>query len=234
MPTFELEADLNGRGFSLVAGVDEAGRGPLAGPVVAAAVIFPPELFSRPDGSLPWWIGLVDDSKALTPAQRERALESIEAHSSTGLGMATPDEIDSLGIAEANRLAMVRALEDLRTRPTYVLIDYMKLPECGIPFNALPHGDSLSYSIAAASIVAKVTRDKLMVEADAVYPGYGFARHKGYPTALHLRTLAERGPCRIHRRSFGPVRDCLSGGRTGDSVSEGADTIGRSTPIGSG
>ena len=209
MPTFDLELELQRQGFPFVAGVDEAGRGPLAGPVAAAAVVLSPEC----PGSD--WLHFVDDSKALTPLQRRKALEHIETHAiAIGLGMATPQEIDSEGIGTATRAAMLRAIDNLHSprdtgevvRPSHLLIDFVKLPECGIPFLAMARGDSLSYSIAAASIVAKVTRDRLMDEADAMYPGYGFAQHKGYPTPHHLRQLGTLGPSPIHRRSFGPLR----------------------------
>ncbi len=214
MPTFDLELQLQRQGFPVVAGVDEAGRGPLAGPVAAAAVVLTPEAA----GST--WLRLVDDSKALTPLQRQKALEHIETHAiAIGLGMATHQEIDSQGIGSATRTAMLRAIDNLRSRrdaeevvrPSYLLIDFVKLPECGVPFLAMARGDSLSYSIAAASIVAKVTRDRLMDEADAMYPGYGFAQHKGYPTPHHLTRLGALGPSPIHRRSFSPVRDlCIA------------------------
>ena len=207
MPTFDLELGLQRKGFSQVAGVDEAGRGPLAGPVVAAAVILPSWLLSPLHQSSSHWIGLVDDSKKLTALKREKALEHIKAHATgIGLGMAGPNEIDSEGIAKATKWAMRRAVDSLPVRPSYLLIDFVQLTECSIPFHALAHGDSLSFSIAAASIVAKVTRDRLMAEADSVYPGYGFSRHKGYPTPRHLHLLAIRGPSPIHRRSFSPLR----------------------------
>ena len=207
MPTLDLEIGLQRRGFSLVAGVDEAGRGPLAGPVAAAAVVLPPPLPSTGRPFLPQWLDLVDDSKKLTPVQRQRALEYIEAHATAiGVGMSTPQEIDSQGIAEATKCAMKRAIDSLPCRPSYLLIDYVKLPACGIPFQAPAHGDSLSYSIAAASIVAKVTRDRMMEEADTTYPGYDFSRHKGYATRQHLDRLAVLGPSPIHRRSFSPIR----------------------------
>jgi ribonuclease HII len=211
LPTFDLEARLQQQGFSPVAGVDEAGRGPLAGPVVAAAVILPPELSNVSEGPLPPWLGLVDDSKALTASQRQRALEHIESHAiAIGLGVATHQEIDAEGIGEATRWAMRRAVDTLPLKPSYLLIDFVKLPECGIPFHAPAHGDSLSYSISAASIVAKVSRDRMMEAADAIYPGYEFARHKGYPTPQHLRLLALRGPSPIHRHSFRPLRPGVS------------------------
>ena len=206
MPTFELEAGLRRRGYPVVAGIDEAGRGPLAGPVVAAAVILPA---SHPE---PEWFHLIDDSKRLTSSQRERSLQQIRSRATAiGVGSATAEEIDAEGIAEATRRAMVQAVEGLATRPGFLLIDYVALPHCGIPFHSMPHGESVSYSIAAASIVAKVTRDRLMIQADALYPEYGFCRHKGYGTRDHIRTLSQLGPCPIHRRSFNPLRAALDG-----------------------
>ena len=207
MPTLDLERPLQRQGYSLVAGVDEAGRGPLAGPVVAAAVVLPVNLFSGADEQVPSWLCMVDDSKRLTPSQRREALEQIENNAAfIAVGMATHEEIDSQGIAQATRMAMHRAIFGLPLQPSYLLIDFMKLPGCGIPYQAMPHGDSLCYSIAAASIVAKVTRDRLMRDADRRYPGYGFAKHKGYGTPQHLRLLAQRGPSPIHRRTFRPIR----------------------------
>jgi len=222
LPTFEVEMDIQRQGFFPVAGVDEAGRGPLAGPVVAAAVVLPPFPPGAKDpASIPRnklkkhrnsrgkgdWLSLVDDSKALTARQRQRALEQIELHAaSIGVGMATSQEIDSMGIVAATRWAMRRAIANLPLRPSYLLVDFVQLSECGIPFQGLTHGDSICYCIAAASIVAKVTRDRIMDEADATYPGYGFCRHKGYATPQHLRQLALRGPSPIHRRSFRPIR----------------------------
>ena len=209
-PSFELERRFYGQGFSLVAGIDEAGRGPLAGPVVAGAVIFPAGLFSSPlhnghhDHS---WLGMVDDSKVLSHHQRLEALEHIREHAvSLGVGLATAQEIDDWGIVPATKKAMQRALDSLDVSPSHLLIDHVQLTEPGIPFYSLPHGDSVSYSIAAASILAKVTRDRMMSEADAMYPGYGFASHKGYGTAEHRKKLSELGPCAIHRRTFAPVR----------------------------
>ena len=201
MPTFELEEGVFNHGYSRAAGIDEAGRGPLAGPVVAAAVILPS---GQP---YPLWLRLVDDSKKLTPQQRRDTLEHIESGASAiGVGSASPVEIDSKGIVEATKAAMLRAIDDLPVRPEYLLIDFVELPEYGLPYRSEIRGDSLCYSIAAASIVAKVTRDRLMQEADAAYPGYGFSRHKGYGTPEHLRLLALRGPSPIHRRSFSPLR----------------------------
>ncbi len=209
-PSFELESKFYAQGFSLVAGVDEAGRGPLAGPVVAGAVIFPGSLFSsslhngQHDHS---WLGMVDDSKVLSHRQRLAALEHIRKHAlALGVGLATAQEIDAYGIVPATKKAMQRALDSLKIAPSHLLIDHVQLTAPGIPFYSLPHGDRVSYSIAAASILAKVTRDRMMSEADAIYPEYGFASHKGYGTAEHRRRLSELGPCPIHRRTFAPLR----------------------------
>ena len=209
-PSFELERRFYGQGFSLVAGVDEAGRGPLAGPVVAGAVIFPGSLFSstEPNGKAERaWLDTVDDSKALSHRQRLDALEHIRKHAlSLGVGLATAREIDAYGIVPATKRAMQRALDRLRVAPSHLLIDHVELTAPGIPFYSITHGDSISYSIAAASILAKVTRDRMMSEVDAIYPGYGFSAHKGYPTAEHRRRLSLLGPCPIHRRTFAPLR----------------------------
>jgi ribonuclease HII len=207
MPDFSLESAVYGQGFSLVAGVDEVGRGPLAGPVFAAAVIFPPDLTGREP-----WLEALDDSKRLSPTQRERAVELVEAHAlAIGVAQVGPDAVDSLGIGQASIQAMLQAVENLPLDPTYLLLDYVPLRECPIPFQTIVRGDTLSYSIAAASNVAKVARDRMMREANEVYPGYSFDRNKGYGTAQHLAQLRERGPCQIHRRSFRPVRESLGG-----------------------
>jgi ribonuclease HII len=175
-------------------------------------VIFPRDQILREGEPPPSWLDLVDDSKVLTALQRARALEQIRAHArAIGMGVATSWEIDRLGISPATRCAMRRAVEALSLRPSYLLIDFVQLWECGIPFHARAHGDSFSYSIAAASIVAKVNRDRMMEEADSLYPGYEFSRHKGYGTARHMELLARRGPSPIHRRSFSPLRDTSQG-----------------------
>jgi ribonuclease HII len=205
MPNLSMELRLREEGYHVVAGVDEAGRGPLAGPVVAGAVILPPDL----SGSEPW-LELLDDSKAVSPTQREKAVAAIHMHGlAVGLGHATPEEIDLLGIGQATIAAMMRAVEDLPLRPAHLLLDFVPLRECPLPFQAVVRGDSISYSIAAASNVAKVTRDQWMREADQLYPGYSFAQNKGYPTAQHRARLRELGPCSIHRRSFAPVREAV-------------------------
>ena len=198
-----LELRLREEGYALVAGVDEAGRGPLAGPVVAAAVILPPNL----SGTEPWLV-LLDDSKVLSPVQRERAVDAVRQHAvAVGVGQSGPAEIDFLGIGQATIQAMLRAVADLHMQPAHLLLDFVHLRECHLPFQTIVRGDSISYSIAAASNVAKVTRDGWMREADASFPGYSFAQNKGYPTAHHRARLLEMGPCTIHRRSFAPVRE---------------------------
>lgn len=180
-------------GFPRVAGVDEAGRGPLAGPVVAAAVILNPE---------PRIKGL-EDSKLLPPAQREMLFDQILEHAAAvGTGVVDPQTIDRVNILEATRLAMLEALSRLSPHPHLVLIDAVRLSALAYPQKSLVRGDRRSASIAAASIVAKVTRDRLMVEADRLFPQYGFRRHKGYPTREHLAALRHHGPCPIHRRTF--------------------------------
>ena len=201
MPDLSLERVLIRRGASPVAGADEAGRGPLAGPVVAAAVVLPPDLTGEED-----WLPLLDDSKRLTPAQREQACEAAKENAlSWAVASVAPDEIDRIGIGVAALRAMMQAVESLATKPAHLLLDYIPVRQCPFPFDAIVKGDRRSYSIAAASNIAKVTRDLMMGEYDAVFPGYGFARNKGYPTRLHLQRLREVGPCDIHRRSFAPV-----------------------------
>ena len=207
MPDFDLERRVHLRGWTLVAGVDEAGRGPLAGPVMAAAVILPAEL----SGSEPW-LASIDDSKRLSERRREEALALIRRHAlAVAVAQQDADDIDALGILPATIQAMMNALNSLRVQPEHVLFDYLPLKTCPFPFQTIIKGDSLSYSIAAASIVAKVTRDRWMRRADEQYPGYGFARHKGYPTKHHVARLQALGPCSIHRRSFGPVRALAAG-----------------------
>jgi len=196
-PTDEFERAARLCGYRRIAGIDEVGRGPLAGPVVAAAVILP--FRSRLVG--------VDDSKQLSERERERLYIAIcEQAVGTGIGWADVAEIDQLNILEATRLAMRRALQQLVPSPDYVLIDAVNLPGVSIPVRPIIKGDSLSISIAAASIVAKVTRDRLMASYHDTFPEYGFLSHKGYGTAEHLERLARHGPCSIHRRSFAPVK----------------------------
>lgn len=205
MPSLDLEWQLRRQGIRLAAGVDEAGRGPLAGPVVASAVILPPDL----SGFEPW-LSTVDDSKRLSPLQREKAAEFIQRHAlAISVGQVGPEEIDSLGIVPATIKAMLQAVGGLTVQPEHLLLDFIPIKECSLPFQPVIKGDSLSYSIAAASIIAKVTRDRLMKQADPRYPGYSFAQNKGYPTGYHLAQLQFLGPCSIHRRSFAPVQQAI-------------------------
>ncbi len=201
-PTDEFEAEARRCGFRRIAGLDEAGRGPLAGPVVAAAVVLPARC--RLAG--------VDDSKQLTEAERERQYEVVMQRAvALAVGSASPQEIDRLNILEATRLAMLRALDALPVPPDYLLTDAMNLVGLAIPVRPIIKGDALSLSIAAASIVAKVTRDRMMADFHRLYPQYNFVSHKGYGTEEHLQQLAVHGPCPIHRRSFAPVGLLLQG-----------------------
>ena len=180
----------------LVAGVDEAGRGPLAGPVVAAAVIL----------DQPSRIRGLADSKVLTPLQRERLHDQIRERAlCCAVGVASVEEIDGINILQATMLAMRRAVEGLRLKPVKVLVDGNRIPTLDVLAEAVVRGDSLVKSISAASILAKVHRDRLCLELDRQYPHYGFARHKGYGTAEHLAALSRHGACEHHRRTFAPV-----------------------------
>lgn len=194
--TLYFEKALWRQGFVAVAGVDEAGRGPLAGPVVAAAVIFP--------------VGQVEtfgihDSKLVRENKRDELFDIIHAAAqATGVGVVDHDDIDRLNILQATYKAMVLAIKECRTAPDYILVDGRGLPNLPAPAQAIVKGDRTSVSIAAASILAKVTRDRLMLEMHDSYPEYGFARHKGYATAGHLQAIRRFGLSPIHRRSFRP------------------------------
>lgn len=190
------ERNLWNEGKKYVAGLDEAGRGPLAGPVVAAAVVF----YENPQ------ISMINDSKKLTEEVREYLFDLILNETLCGIGAAEVGEIDRINIYQASFLAMDRALENLNTQPEHLLVDGRAFPRNDIPFTTIVKGDSLSYSVAAASILAKVTRDRMMREYDQEFPQYGFANHKGYATREHLDAIEEFGYCPIHRRSFHPKR----------------------------
>jgi ribonuclease HII len=180
-------------GLQYIAGVDEAGRGPLAGPVVAAAVIFEPGVI----------IPGVDDSKKLSPSQREELFPLISARSQAiGIGIMDEQVIDQINILQATYRAMKEAISNLRVSPQHVLVDGRRIPNLSLPQTAIVGGDAKSYSIAAASIIAKVTRDRLMVAYDQQFPQYGFAQHKGYPTRKHIQAIIRHGYCPIHRTSF--------------------------------
>ncbi|WP_035098248.1 ribonuclease HII [Anoxybacillus tepidamans] len=197
----EYERRIYGQGISYIAGVDEVGRGPLAGPVVAAAVILPKDFY------LP---GL-NDSKKLSEAKREQLFEHIQANAvAIGIGIVSAREIDELNIYQATKKAMVQAIQSLVCKPEYLLIDAMELP-LDIPQRSIIKGDATSVSIAASSVVAKVTRDRMMKELGAKYPQYGFEKHMGYGTEQHLQAIRTYGVIEEHRRSFGPVKEALFG-----------------------
>jgi len=204
MPSFDTENTLHNYGYSLIAGIDEVGRGPIAGPVYAGAVIFPSGLNSNST-----WLNTIDDSKQLTPANREKAAKHIyKSATAVSIGSSNSSEVDCLGIVEAIRLAMTRAVEGLPVDPDYLILDHISLPSAKLPLTSITKGDTKSYSIAAASIVAKVARDKMMVQYNIKYPGYSFDLNKGYGTPTHLKQLNILGPCSIHRFSFAPVQLC--------------------------
>lgn len=189
----EYEREAKALGYRLIAGLDEAGRGPLAGPVVSAAVILPDKYY--PEG--------LDDSKKLTPKTRDRLFAQIVDESvAWAVGTSDSREIDDMNILNATILSMERALNALYLKPDFLLIDALKLKNVDIGQNPIIKGDALSLSIAAASVLAKVTRDRLMSIYDGRYPGYGFTKHKGYGTAEHYKRINELGLCPIHRKSF--------------------------------
>jgi ribonuclease HII len=198
---FEEEKLGQQQGYHLIAGIDEVGRGCLAGPVVAAAVILPH------DPRLSWY-KKVRDSKLLTPEQRELLSPLIHNVSiSIGTGVVYPDTIDTQGMTRAVRLAMTQAIDNLLPQPEYVLIDYLTIPGLDLPQKGVENGDTLCFSIACASIVAKVFRDRMMMELDKQYPGYGLAQNKGYGTEEHVAGLRKLGPSPIHRQLFRPVKN---------------------------
>lgn len=205
-PTLEFETALWNQGFLIVAGIDEAGRGAWAGPVMAGAAVLPadPEVLNRLEG--------VRDSKLMTPAERETMFDVIRAEAKAyAVGEADAGEIDRVGILNATKLAMKRAIDGLGICPDHLLIDYVRLHDVTIPQTGIKHGDMLSLSIACASVLAKVTRDRFMrTTAAELYPRYRFDQHKGYGTKLHQQALAQYGPCPIHRRSFHPLSEDLT------------------------
>jgi len=211
-PNLSLEAQLWARGRVRVAGIDEAGRGAWAGPVVAAVVVLPSHLPNLPELLEP-----VRDSKLLTPQARDRCYDLIVEHAlDYGVGYTLASEIDRIGIAPATRQAMCQAVAALAQTPDYLLLDYVTLPSLTIPQHAMPKGDLYCLSIAAASIIAKVTRDRWMIELDKALPGYGLAQHKGYGTERHRAALHTLGPTCEHRHTFEPIR-CLHEHANADS-----------------
>jgi len=204
-PNFDEEDALRSQGYDLIAGIDEVGRGALAGPVVASAVILP-----HP-ADLPW-LKFVRDSKELNSGQRETLFDSINGEAvAVGTGVVPSEVIDSMNILKATKLAMIQAVEKLLKQPGFLIIDRVTLPRCPIPQRGITRGDKLCLSIACASIIAKVTRDRMMDEFDRTYPGYGFAQHKGYGTEAHMSSLRRLGPSPIHRLYFAPLRNLIAG-----------------------
>jgi ribonuclease HII len=200
-PSLVEENGLSAEGYRLIAGVDEAGRGALAGPVVAAAVILPPSPAFR-------WLESVRDSKELPAAKREFLFDLIKQDAiAVSVGIIAPQTIDVIGILNATKIAMCHAVEQLAIPPDFLLIDFLCLTQLRISQKGIVRGDKLCISIACASIIAKVTRDRIMVELDQLHPGYGLADHKGYGTRKHVYCLCQNGPSPIHRHSFAPVRE---------------------------
>jgi ribonuclease HII len=205
-PNLDQEDKLKAQGYKLIAGIDEAGRGALAGPVVAGAVILP-------CSSYPSWLKLARDSKEISPRKREFLFDLINKDAlAVGIGVVPPRVIDAINILKATQLAMKQAVEKLPKQPHFLLIDRLTLPRCPISQKGITRGDKLCLSIACASIVAKVTRDHIMEEMDKMYPGYGFAKHKGYGTQQHISSLRQLGLSPVHRLSFAPVRNVIASG----------------------
>jgi ribonuclease HII len=215
IPSWDHELELQSKGLSLVAGVDEAGRGAWAGPLVAAAVIFPhPDLLLErmQVDEMVAELSLLRDSKMIPAAVRERLLGVIQQTAyATGVGVVSSGLIDVIGVGPANRLAMARAVRDLRIRPDFLLVDAFKIHSMPIPQRPIVKGDATCMTIAAASVVAKVARDRIMCELDELHPGYGFARHKGYGTRSHVESLLRLGVSPVHRRCFAPIGAILAG-----------------------
>lgn len=203
MLDLSYEKNLFSKGLRLVGGIDEAGRGPLAGPVVAAVVIIDP-VFQLDES-----FAMVKDSKKISEKVREELFDLIMSKFSVGVGICDHATIDRINILEATFLAMKKAVGSIREKPDYVLLDgKFPIPNTSIQQQAIVKGDNLVFSIAAASIIAKVTRDRIMLDAHKKYPLYGFDKHKGYGTKIHIEALRMNGPCEIHRRSFRPVSEC--------------------------
>jgi ribonuclease HII len=200
-PHLEKELALLKQGYRFIAGLDEAGRGAWAGPVVAAAVILPanqPELLHSLQG--------LNDSKKLTPQKRDEFFDVLQQTAlAVAVGIGSPELVDSINVLQATHHAMQEALVQLPIAPDYLLVDHLKLSATDIPQDSFPKADSISLTVSAASVIAKVTRDRLMIELSRQYPGYGFERHKGYGTRIHREALQKFGPCPVHRMSYRPI-----------------------------
>jgi ribonuclease HII len=203
-PTFRAERKLWKQGVEFIAGIDEVGRGPLAGPVAAGAVILP-------EGARFRWLRRVRDSKELSPEARDELAACIWRDAlAAGVGFVSVETIDRIGIAEASRQAMLAAIGELKLRPQHLMIDAFRIPACRLEQTNIIGGDGISLSIACAAIVAKVARDHYMHWQEPLHPGYGFITNKGYATPEHMRAIRDLGPCDLHRRSFAPVRDMVA------------------------
>ncbi|MEN2985920.1 MAG: ribonuclease HII [Thermodesulfovibrionaceae bacterium] len=196
MTLYEFDNNFRAQGFKNIAGIDEAGRGSLAGPVVAACVVLYEGFYTE----------MLKDSKELSSSLREKVFEEIINNAFVGIGIVEPFVIDKINILEATKVAMNEAFKNLRKEVDLILIDAIQLPQIKVKQKAIPKADRLSASVAAASIVAKVIRDRIMLNYHKIYPHYGFDSHKGYLTRRHLMALRKYGPCPIHRKSFAPVR----------------------------
>lgn len=206
MLNFSEELNIFAKGYNIVGGIDEAGRGPLAGPVVAACVVAQPGIEASMEE-----LAIIKDSKKMTEKRREKAFDLIyEFFPEVGIGICDHKTVDRINILEASFLAMKKAVGSLKQKPDFIIVDgKFEIPNFSTKQKALKKGDSFVLSIAAASVVAKVTRDRMMLEMHAKYPDYGFAQHKGYGTKLHMKSLRKHGPCPIHRTSFRPVKELL-------------------------
>lgn len=203
MLNLEEEQNIFSQGYNLIGAIDEAGRGPLAGPVVAACVLTRAEALPYISDDL----ALINDSKKLTAKKRERLHDIIKSEFMVGIGVCDHITVDRINILQASFLAMKKAISDLKEKPDYIILDGgLPIPNMSIKQKAIIKGDALVFSIAAASIIAKVTRDRMMMQVHEIYPNYGFDKHKGYGTKLHLEALRKFGPCPIHRKTFAPVR----------------------------
>lgn len=199
------EQDIFNQGYKLIGAIDEAGRGPLAGPVVAACVLISSDMDI--DAGL---LSSVKDSKKLTEQKREELFEIINKDFIVGVGICDHETIDRINILEATFLAMKKAISNLKEKPEFILLDgKFPIPNLSIKQKPIIKGDDSVFAIAAASIIAKVTRDRMIIEAHEKYPQYGFDKHKGYGTKVHMEALIQHGPCEIHRKSFGPVKNSL-------------------------
>ena len=207
MLNLEEEQNIFSQGYNVIGAIDEAGRGPLAGPVVAACVLMRADALPHISDDL----AMINDSKKIAAKKREQLFEIIKNEFEVGIGACDHNTIDRINILQAAFLAMKKAISDLKEKPDFIMLDgKFPIPNISIKQKPIINGDSLVFSIAAASILAKVTRDRIMMEMHEIYPNYGFDKHKGYGTKLHMERLRQFGPSPIHRKSFGPIKILIS------------------------